>query len=255
MKEDITVFNKYFNVGLFDLTAGGKSSILTIANFLQEGGMAHGQKIIESGYLKDEPYLGFVLTRLRIRMNRYPVYNENIRIHTWLSPISDNYIIRNFELFDDNEKCIGSAVNSAVPFDLQKRKMTTMPDGGRGLIVSEKEAPLPHVFEKIEAPEPPLFSGTIQAGYFDCDLYNHINNTHYLRWALQVLPKEILAGSFLREVDINFRAEANFTHRITSIAGSCKEGGKNEFLHRLIREDNRKRLILMKSIWEDTPCT
>lgn len=37
MKEDISVFNKSYNVGLFDLTSSGKSSILTIAGFLQEG--------------------------------------------------------------------------------------------------------------------------------------------------------------------------------------------------------------------------
>lgn len=254
MKEDISVFNKRYNVGLFDLTASGKSSILTIAGFLQEGGMAHGLKIIEQGRLKDEPHLGFVLTRLKIRMNRYPGYNETIRIRTWLSPISNNYIIRNFELFDDTEKCIGTAINSAVPFDLKKRKMTTLPDSGRDLIVSDKEPPFPHVFEKLETPEVPLFSRTVQAGYFDCDLYHHINNTHYLKWALQVLPEETLAGAFLREVDINFRSEADFTHRIISNAGSCKGGGNNVFLHELTREDNGKHLILMKSIWDGQLC-
>lgn len=116
--------------------------------------------------------------------------------------------------------------------------------------MSHKEPPLPHVFDKLDVPETPLFLRTVQAGYFDCDLYHHINNTHYLKWAPEVLPEEILAGSFLREVDINFRTEADFNHRIISHATSGKGDDSKEFLHQLTREDTGKHLILMKSIWE-----
>lgn len=250
MKKDISVYDKMFNVGLFDLTANGKSSIITIAGFLQEVGMAQGLKIIEMGRLKDESDLGFVLTRLKISMKRYPGYKETIRIRTWLSPVLNNYIIRNFELFDDNEKSIGTAISSSVPFDLKKRKLKTLPDNGKDLIVSEKEPPLPHVFEKLELSKKPVYSRTLQAGYFDCDIYRHINNTHYLKWALQVLPEDIPAKSFLKEVDINFKSEADFTHRIISTAGPGKNEESNEFLHQLTREDTGKQVILMKSVWQ-----
>lgn len=62
MKEDISAYTKRFKIGLFDLDASGTSSILTIANFLQEGGMSHGKKVIERGRLKEHPRLAFTST-------------------------------------------------------------------------------------------------------------------------------------------------------------------------------------------------
>ena len=250
MTENIATGITDYSVGLFDLDANGRASILTIADCLQEAGMDHGFLLLERGGMAVDPDIGFVLTRLQIRMERYPRWKENIRIMTWLSPVSGNYIIRNFILSDNEGKQLGAAINSAVPFNLEHRKVVPVPDEGRTIMVSDREPPLPHHFNKLNRPEGDLLEGSVVTGFFDCDLYGHVNNVRYIQWGLDVLPHDVVSDSFLAEVDINFRSEADAGSRIIIQAGNAETGNGREYLHSLAREDSGRDLVVMKSRWE-----
>ena len=248
MTKFISEYEETFRVELFDINQKGEATILTIADFLQQTGMNHAFRLFESAALSMDKETAFVLTRLKISMERYPKWRENIFIHTWLSPIEGKYIIRNFEIFDGNKNLIGAAINSATPFNLKERRAVSLEERGYHIAVSSKRPPIEHNFEKIFTEENYQWEKTIDVGFYDCDLYGHVNNVKYIGWALDVLPDRFNRSVFLKEVDINFKSEVNYHHRVHVKAGQYS-GGNNQFFHEITRDDKGKTVIVMKSQW------
>jgi len=247
--KSVAEYEEFFRVELFDINQKGVATILTIADFLQQTGMNHAFILFDKAGLAMDDETAFVLTRLKIRMNRYPKWRESVFVHTWLSPIVDKFIVRNFEIYDGNRNLIGTAINSATPFNLKERRSIPLDEKGYKIAVSDKTPSMPHTFEKINKLSNYEFEKTIDVGFYDCDLYGHVNNVKYIGWALDALPEKILKNMFLREVDINFKSEVNYHHSVKARANNSLSLD-GEFFHEILRSDSDKTVVLMRSLWE-----
>ena len=243
---DISSITKEFTVMAYDLDMNFSSSMPVICNFLQDVGIEHGMMVTEDAGITSEDMI-FVLTRLHVRLERYPLWKEKVSIRSWLSPIKDKYAIRNFEIKGDDGAVIGRAINSAVAFNINNRKGGEIEGDISKVQTLNIEPALPHTFEKLELVDSPEYENTFNVRYFDCDFYRHVNNVKYLQWCIESLPEEFLKGHKLYEIDINFRAEANNGDKLTAKAVSGSEPGI--FNHSISDGSGEKDLVRMKSIW------
>lgn len=245
----ISLIKREFTVQVYELDMNSKATMASICNYLQESGITHGMMLMDKAGISAED-LVFVLTRLQVRMLRYPLWKEKITVSTWLSPIINRYAIRNFIIESENGETLGLAINSAVPFSLKNRNSGNIEIDVTEVETLERQTPLPHVFEKLESPVNPQFTASIGASYSHCDLYRHVNNVKYIEWCLDTVPEDIYRTHELHEIDINFRSEGNCGDMLT-VNSEVSENNSSEFIHGISNSSKERELVRMKSLWKE----
>ncbi len=242
----ISLVSREFKVQVYELDMNSKATMAAICNYLQETGISHGMMLMDKAGINLDD-LVFVLTRLHVRMFRYPSWKETVKVRTWLSPITSRYAIRNFEIESDDGELLGAAINSAVPFNLKERNRSNIEIDISGVETLQRGEPLPHLFDRLEQPGDPAYEKQIVASYSDCDLYRHINNVKYIQWCLDTLPQSINDSGTLYEIDINFRSEGNCGDMLISRAAPIDRG--ESFIHGITELSSARELVRMKSVW------
>lgn len=243
---NISLTEKSYSVNAYDLDMNVSSTIMTICNYLQDIGIAHGMLITKDAGINNADIV-FVLTRLQVKMETLPSWHETVRVESWLSPIKDKYVIRNFEIYGSSGKLIGKGINSAVSFSMKERKGVTIDVDANRVQTLDREPALPHNFEKLPQIERGDYESSINVKYFDCDLYRHVNNVKYIQWCAETLPFDFLKSHRLQEIDINFRSEGNFGETLISKAVKSDEEGV--FFHSITDCTGARELVRMKSSW------
>ena len=247
MTGDISSINLDFTVKVYDLDMNFLSTMPVICNFLQDVGITHGTMITEDAGIASDDMV-FVLTRLHVKMDRYPQWKEKISIKSWLSPVKDRYVIRNFEISGRDGVVIGRGINSAVAFDIKNRTGGVIAGDVARVQTLDAEPALPHTFEKLSPVQSCEYQNNIEVRYFDCDLYHHVNNVKYIQWCIETLPVEFIRSHILYEIDINFRAEGNIGDKLA--VKSESESGGVVFNHSITDSTGEKELVRMKSNWK-----
>ncbi len=244
---DISSIIRDFTVKVYDLDMNYSSTMPVICNYLQETGITHGMMITaDAGIASDD--IVFVLTRLHVRMERYPQWKEKISVRSWLSPVKDKYVIRNFEILAGDGDIIGRGINSAVAFDVKNRTGGAVAGDVSKVQTLDTEFALPHTFEKLTPVTSGEYQNNIDVRYFDCDLYHHVNNVKYIQWCIETLPVEFIRSHKLYEIDINFRAEGNIGDKLIVKTGQGSDEGI--FNHSITDSCSEKELARMRSIWK-----
>jgi len=243
-QSDISVMIKDFTVMYKDLDMTYSLSMPAICAYLFEVGSIHGK------ILTDDAELGsaFVLTRLYMKMERYPAVGDTFSVKSWLSPVRDRYVVRNFQISDSDGIIIGAAKTSAVAFNLKERTGGGIPANIMKVKTVDAEPATPHLFEKLHPVISPLYEKIFSVGYFDCDFYWHVNNVKYIEWCIETFPVEFIKSHRLYEIDANFRAEGNAGDNLVSKAAPGKEPGT--FHHSITSFSGEKELLRMSSSWK-----
>ncbi len=238
-----SVYTEKFSVKSYETDARGRATIQAVCSYFQEIGFNHAALLMSEVESVDKN-TAFVLTRLHVKIKRYPVWKEKIEIRTWLSPLDSNYAIRNFEIFDPAGDLIGTGLNSALFFDLARRKPVPVPDEVKSIPVLDRRA-LDDEFRHVDIPEVFDHSLLIDVKYSDIDMYRHVNNVRYVDWALDAVPLDTRGNSSLLEVEIAFRSETDFPDKILSEI--AQDNG--QFVHRITRKSDGKVSALLKTRW------
>ena len=188
-----------------DLTARMKPS--AILEIMQEMGGAHAE-LLGVGRSSLMPLnLAWVLTRVEVRMERYPLSGEIITVETFPMPNRRVFFPRYFIFRDAQGKQIGCAASLWVVLDVTTRKMANaaqivplMPDNSdltapMGMPATVEEAP----GEAAEAVRIPV--------YTDLDVNGHVNNTRYLDWCCNALGIDAMRRGAMLHFTLNFNQE------------------------------------------------
>ena len=188
-----------------DLTARMKPS--AILEIMQEMAGAHAE-LLDVGRSRLLPMnLCWVLTRVEVHMERYPVSGEMLTVETFPMPNRRVFFPRYFIFRDGDGHQIGYAGSLWVVLDITTRKMgnpaeiaTMMPDN------RDLTAPMgmPATVEELtcaaeEALRLPL--------YTDLDVNGHVNNTRYMDWCCNALGIDAMRSSMMKTFALNYNQE------------------------------------------------
>lgn len=188
-----------------DLTARIKPS--AILEIMQEMAGAHAE-LLNVGRSRLYPMgLAWVLTRVEVRMERYPISGEIITVETFPMPNRRVFFPRYFIFRDEKGQTIGCAGSMWVVLDINTRKMAnaaeiaaSMPDN------SDLTAPMgmPATVEEV--------SGEVTESlrlpvYTDLDVNGHVNNTRYLDWCCNALGIDTMRSHAMTQFAVNFNQE------------------------------------------------
>ena len=203
----LKTYTQEFHIASYqtDLTARIKPS--AILEIMQEMAGAHAEMLGVGHNLLGPMNLAWVLTRVEVRMDRYPRSGEMIQVETFPMPNRRVFFPRYFIFRDAEGNQIGCAGTMWVVLDITTRKMASgaeissrMPDN------SDLTAPMgmPATVEEVAADAAETLRIPV---YTDLDVNGHVNNTRYLDWCCNALGIDTMCTHEMRCFAVNYNQE------------------------------------------------
>jgi medium-chain acyl-[acyl-carrier-protein] hydrolase len=195
-------FTKEFEVGSFQVHPNGKIRLFSLADLLQEIAWRHadsgdfGRNLLETKQM-------WVLSRLEIRVFEFPSWGDQLRIFTGGRGAEKLFAFREFLVWDSNSKVVARAMSSWLLLNSETKR------------IQKPELVLPpELFDPSKAPEwqpeklavcgVVLAQDQLVVRHSDLDLYQHVNNTSYIRWVEDFLAERAI---FPDRISINYLSE------------------------------------------------
>ena len=237
------VYGEYsWAVRTYECGPDGRATMVSVCNWLQEAASLNAETLAfsKSDFEAAGENISWVLTRLKVRIARFPKWEEKVSILTF--PRGGRRIVayRDFVLTGTDGVELGRATSEWMLIDLASRKIGAIPDGvfAAANTVREPvfgEEPFAKLRWDCKAESPDALSFRARRG--DIDLNGHVNNVHYVEGLIEGRPD---AAGPCHAIDIVFKSEtlAGEEVRVESVEtepGVC--------FHRLYAPDGRDHVI------------
>lgn len=237
----MNLYSREFSISSFDLNPKGQARLTTMANFFQELAYHHANQL-GFGY-KDmkERQTMWVLSRMRIRMERYPVWDEQIVMETWPSGVDKLFALRDFRIRDMEGKVIGVASTAWLILNIETHRLIRPKEALEHFkLIVHPEQVFKEALDKIELEGESSPMHLHKVVFSDLDIVGHVNNVKYMEWCIDCLTADKEPEREIRELEINFNQEALFGD-VIEIRGLELSGQETRFLS--IRKGDEKEII------------
>ena len=174
-------------------------------------------------------HTAWVLTRMHIHFEEPLKWRENVTLYTWHKGASGLFYLRDFDLRDSKGISRVKATTSWVVIDERTRRMVR-PEDLKDLLDPEMKVDdaisepvqkivLPKGDSRSESGMTETAEGEHTVSYSDLDINGHTNNSRYVVWAMDCLPKEV-TGSPVKDLFINFIKETLPGEKVQLLAQS-----------------------------------
>lgn len=225
-----------FLVRSFEIDGRYRALPRTLTNYLQELAVQHAHDLgVARGQLDEG--LTWMLSRLRIEMQGWPRWRDELTLRTWPSGLERLFALRDYEIGPG----LGVATSAWLVVDERKRRPMRLPAYVQKLREVEPERALVG-FEPLPDLVAAEHERRFHVRWSECDMNGHANQSSYLDWAINALPGAFLDAHVPRTLEIEFRAEAYPDDAVLSRCG----GG----VHTLVREADGVELARLRIGWE-----
>lgn len=251
-----SVFRKEFTISSYELNPRGEARLTTMANYMQEVAYHHASELgFGFDQMKERQTL-WMLSRMRIRMYGYPVWNDTIVVETWPSGIDKIFATRDFRVTDLSGNVLGVASTYWLIVNLENHRPVRP---GMELARFSEIIYGEEVFEtklvKLEVPEGTEMLGKHRVQFSDLDIVGHVNNVKYMEWCVDAAMPEGLTDKAIGEFEINFLHEALLGNHVVLKGVEGVEGSKDEaagdkfFCLSATREEDGQEVIRARIAW------
>jgi acyl-ACP thioesterase len=232
--------------------ANGRVSVRSLVTMLFDAADVHASKWrVSLGQLANTDHT-WVLSRLHLRLERQPAWDEPVTVETWPTGAKRILAGRDFRIRSEGQP-IGVATTLWLMISRSSRRPVPLPD-----FVQQFEPPQgsPVVHPPRNWP-PPAKSTEValverSVRWTDLDLNRHATSTAYLDWLLGPLPADVPESSHLTELDILFKGESFLQDQIRIMISELQEDPAEEvraFSHSVTRSKDDALLAAARSKW------
>ena len=237
------IWTETFQIRANEVGPDERASVLTVCDLLQEAAGEHARALgVETFELANRAAATWVLSRLRIRLERRPRMREAVTVETWPSDLDGLRAFRDFRMTGDDGDVLATATSAWFLIDPERRRPVRLPPELDGFAVRDRERALMFASSSLKPLESPEAERAYAVWRFDLDRVGHANNVRFIEWALEALDDD--AGH--REIDLQYRAEAVYGDPVVSRASVLAEGTR---LHVLARASDGATLALARTLW------
>jgi medium-chain acyl-[acyl-carrier-protein] hydrolase len=243
------IWTDEYLISSYEVDAKGKASLPTLSKFMQETAYNHADHL-EFGYHQlKEKNLFWVLSRLLIKINKYPKWGDKIQIRTWPSGMERLFAFRDFRILDKQGNPIGAASTAWLMLDAHKRRPQRPDELKARIKLLPNERALEDKPAKVPGLSSPVEGAFFPVRYSDLDLYNHVNNAKYIEWILDSFPEEMHREFAVTEFEINFLSEAKIGDE-AAIHTEKLEDASPAFRHCIKRKADNRDICRARTGWK-----
>jgi len=178
-----------------------------ILETMQETAGAHSALLGLSRPVMEQMGVAWVLSRVKVVMERLPRFGETITVRTWPTPNRHMFFPRTHVFEDANGNQIGCANSLWVLMDVPTRRITRS-DAVLSCMPDNRDLPTPAGMPStVRALAQEALASSIMPAYVEFDINGHVNNTRYMDWCMNALGMERLEKNRLLAIDVNYDAE------------------------------------------------
>jgi acyl-ACP thioesterase len=207
----------------------------------------------------------WVITRSRIKINRYTVWPETIFVETWAQNPIRLHLPRVVRGFDENKEPLFTATTYWAILDLEHNGRPCRPENMSARIglppKEEEEYNLDVNLERRPTYDDSngipvsVYKPTIQ--YLDSDSNQHVNNISYLNWAMESLADTFRDTYKVLEADVTWVRQTFSGDDITVYTASLATRDESPVLvHKIERtEQDQSKTIVWEGMttWQKRP--
>jgi medium-chain acyl-[acyl-carrier-protein] hydrolase len=245
------VWEEKYKIRFHDTDMHGNCKIQEIFNFISETTWTHANHLGLGYEFMNPKGLIWAYARKRLEVVRYPKWGEEIIVRTWPRDYNRLYIHREFQVLDKNENNLINC--SALYFAFNRKEAKAVaPDQlcahRKDLVFCEKatsgkQSRIPQ-YDIDELSTYPYI-----VDFSDLDMHKHVNNLRYVDWIMLSLPTEFRINNVLKQIDVNYYAEANKGEGVH--VNISQNLGNNTYRHSVVRNKDDKELFRAETQWVD----
>ena len=197
----------------------GEKNALTNKGFqriMQEAAITASQTVGYGPNNISQTRLFWVILNWKLQVFKRPKWNDTITIKTWPRNMIKCYSCRDYEAYDSENNLIAIASSKWALLSMDTGIMR-IPQGLAGEYQCVDKSVFEEPLEKIAEPENSICTFEYKVQIRDLDTNNHVNNTIYLDYAVEALPKEVYENNDFKNVEIMYKHEAKAGNTIIGL--------------------------------------
>ena len=209
------IYTEKYKLKYSDIDKNNHLTLSSLINYLQDAAGNHSSL---AGYGLNnisETHIAWLVLDWKVKVFIHPKSNEEIIIKTWPRVLEKFYSYRDFEVFDNNNNLLAIASSKWIVFDNETKKIERVTDkmlNAYGII--EKKVFDKSMNEKPREPENLELSFEYSIQRRDIDTNGHVNNSHYIDYAIEALPEKIYNSCELNNLEIHYKKEIKYGEKI-----------------------------------------
>ncbi len=203
----LKTYTQEFHIFSYQTDVSARIKPSAILEMMQEIAGAHAEALGVGRRRLSPMHLAWVLTRIEVHMERYPMSGEVVTVETFPMPNRRVFFPRYYIFRDAEGKQIGCAGSIWVVLDIITRRMANASDIVPLLPDNRDLTPpmgMPATVEDVSGEAQEALRTPV---YTDLDMNGHVNNTRYLDWCCNELGIETMRRSTLSQFAVNFNQE------------------------------------------------
>ena len=190
----------------------------------------------------------WVLTRLKVEIEQYPVWNDTLSLETWSRGNEGIFYLRDFLVVDKQQKPAIKAASSWAAINMKTRRPELV-EGLEVKLYSQKEkVALDNKLEKLPELTNPRLLREYKVQYTDIDIVYHVNNVKYIEMILNSFTADIHRSKRVRELEVNYLGETSYGEEVQIFYDSVGEN-ENEQLVSIGRKADNKEVCRARILW------
>ena len=223
-KHYLSLMQERFEVQAFTADMNSRLKLNYLTAFIQEAAWKHAQHLDFGSDYMHQNQVAWMLARLRLEMNEYPVWQDEIQIETWPKSIEGPCYVRDFYINDINGRRLGAATSYWLLVDTVNKR-PKIPDPHTHFLMQKDKHAINMRLAKMKA-DCNLQVAKITAGFGDIDLNNHVNSNKYVEWITNILPFDKLKNRQIGTFQINYIHELLYGEEIIFKTEEKEESGR-----------------------------
>jgi len=157
---------------------------------------------------------GWVLSRLTIELERYPVVGERYSLTTWIEDYNRHFSQRNMILCDGEGKAIGYVRSIWMVINFATRQGVDISQLSYiSANVSPRQCPI-EPQSRLRPLDNVAVSLPYTFAYCDCDFNRHVNTVRYIEHLLNLFPLSRFDSQMVRRMELAFLKETRYGDKV-----------------------------------------
>lgn len=188
----------------------GKISINGLCSYMQILAANHAS-LLDFNYYKnnESPEYYWIISKVKYVIDEYPKWEEKIAMETYPGGYEKLYAVRLFDIYNVSGKKIGYIIGDYLLMDAAKMRPARI-KGSTGALAFLNFPFEGESLAKLKIPEEVLKVEMRKAYYSELDLNEHMNNAHYIKWVVDMLPIELFRTHEISTFEINYNASVTY---------------------------------------------
>ena len=203
-----SILSKDWEINFLQCYPNGFLSYTELCNLFQLTAATHSEVGGISFSDMQEFDQAWVLSKMRVEINRLPKWKEMVTVKTWIKSLENSRSTRCLELYVGDEKLVGCETFWAV-FNTKTRRPEALALPHEHFEKFPNENATEKSYAKINILQESETVAEHRVLLSDLDIVNHANSVKYLEWCLDYVNSELLLNQNLNAFEMNYLKEVS----------------------------------------------